>query len=304
MNNIHMNTSNKSFLDMHYYLKSIGVRNDSFHLLLLDEDLMLVDPLDPTLSEDIKKKVLTECSNNYWYFIREVVRIPDFTDIIESGDRYKIHRGNLALNFGFTNNWNMILELPSRKYKSISAICRYLWIFNFTKIGSNMAFIDTNYSNSELNCIKLKMIRDTLPQYLKVRESHDIHDIIPIPGAKTEIAANSLGRGMTQPIHWYDNYARIKFIDILHSVSYPLFKNASVHAINNDVPYGILMSSTPGDINTKEGLSTFNIKENSSVFNENMYDMSTAQLDDIISKNGKLPFVYIRFTYSDLGEDE
>ena len=41
-----MNTENKSFLEMHYYLKARGIKNNKFHLLLYDKDLAGVDPYD------------------------------------------------------------------------------------------------------------------------------------------------------------------------------------------------------------------------------------------------------------------
>ena len=69
-------TSNQSFINMHYILKSLGIRNNRQHLILLDPDLAGVNPRDPRLSRMMKVKVLRECSNNFWYFIREVVRIP------------------------------------------------------------------------------------------------------------------------------------------------------------------------------------------------------------------------------------
>ena len=57
---------------------------------------------------------------NFWYFIREVVVIPQSGAATTGGARYKLHRGNLALNFGFILNWNMFLELPRQHGKTVS----------------------------------------------------------------------------------------------------------------------------------------------------------------------------------------
>lgn len=102
-------TKNKSFLDMHHYLKSIGIKNNEFMLTLIDPDLDGIDPHDPNLNAYYKQKVLRECICNYWYFIREVVRIPS------SGGKpmmYKLTRANLALNFCTCLNLNVFLEIP------------------------------------------------------------------------------------------------------------------------------------------------------------------------------------------------
>lgn len=108
-----MSTNNKSFLNMHYYLKSIGIKNNRFMLTLLDPDLDGIDPFDRTLPPIYKQKILREVMYNYWYFLREVVRIPD-QGSTSGGARYRLDRGNLALNFCMMLNLNIFLELPRR----------------------------------------------------------------------------------------------------------------------------------------------------------------------------------------------
>ena len=124
----HMSTTNQSFLDMHYYLKQTGRQNNKFFLVIYDPDLIGVDPRDPNLNTVMKRKILRECIINFWYFIREVVRIPDQGGAVGGGARYKLHRGNLAMNFLFTLNYNMYVELPRQFGKTVAALCRYLWV--------------------------------------------------------------------------------------------------------------------------------------------------------------------------------
>lgn len=106
----HKTTKNKSFLDMHHYLKSIGVKNNEFMLALIDPDLENINPHDPHLNAYYKQKVLRECMCNYWYFIREVVRLPG----AKGNNPYKLTRANLALNFCMALNLNVFLEIPRR----------------------------------------------------------------------------------------------------------------------------------------------------------------------------------------------
>ena len=108
---LHMNTKNKSFLDMHHYLKSIGIKNNSFMLALIDPDLANIDPFDPHLNAYYKQKVLRECLCNIWYFLRECCKIPS-----QGGTAmpFKLHRGNLATTFCMTLNLNIFEELPRR----------------------------------------------------------------------------------------------------------------------------------------------------------------------------------------------
>ena len=60
----HMSTNNKSFLEVHQYLKDLGIENNRFMLTLLDPDLARIDPFDPTLPSMMKAKVLKECLYN------------------------------------------------------------------------------------------------------------------------------------------------------------------------------------------------------------------------------------------------
>ena len=63
---IHKSTTNKSFLDMHYYLKNKGIQNNDFFLSIFDTGLIGVDPRDPNLPQHMKARVLYECQRNYW----------------------------------------------------------------------------------------------------------------------------------------------------------------------------------------------------------------------------------------------
>ena len=100
-------TTNQSFMDMHYLLRAKGIQNNKFFLAIYDPDLMGVDPRDPLLSRQMKAKIVRECLTNFWYFVREVVRIPVEGGQVGSGARYKLHRGNLAMNYLFVHNYDM-----------------------------------------------------------------------------------------------------------------------------------------------------------------------------------------------------
>ena len=165
-------TSNKSFLDMHHYLKDTGVKNNKFFLILTDPDLAGINPRDPRLNMLMKQKVLRECICNYWYFLREVIRIPDQGGAANGGKPYQLHRGNLALNFCMIYNWNTFTELPRQHGKTIAVICRQLWTFLFGTSNSEMVFINKKFEDSKLNLQRLKDIRDALPSYLRMQDQY------------------------------------------------------------------------------------------------------------------------------------
>ena len=321
---LQMSTTNKSFIDMHLYLKDIGIQHNAFFLALYDPDLMGQDPRDPNLSREMKVKMLREISINYWYFIREIIRIPDQGGTVGSGKRYKLHRGNLALNFGFIHNWNMMLELPRQHGKTISACCWYLWVFNFGTTNSEIMFMNKKHDDSKLNLQRVKEIRKALPEWLrmdqqitsdgkKLKERSNVETlqhlfnnnrIVTKPSAASAAKANTLGRGCTMPLQWYDEFAHTPYNTVIYLAATPAYKTASQNAKNNHAPYGILITMTPGDMNSPEGEGAYKMLDSATKFSEKFYDYSEEKLQELFNLNQDSMFMYIRFTYQQLGSGQ
>ena len=88
-----LETKNISFVQTAVDLGRLGIKNNMFFLALYNERLKGVDPYDPYLTETQIFDILNECYANPWYFLREVVRIPEQGD---QGIPYQLNRGNLA----------------------------------------------------------------------------------------------------------------------------------------------------------------------------------------------------------------
>lgn len=318
-----MSTANKSFLEMHYFLKDKGLKNNKFMLVLIDRDLAGVDPYDKNLSTLMKQKVLRECMSNYWYFIREVVRIPDQGGT-GPGKRYQLNRGNLAMNFCMMLNLNTFLELPRQIGKTVGALIRYLWVFLFGTSNSEIAFLHKKMEESKLNLSRIKEIREALPSYLRMDQTYssdgkkvkpvnrietiqhplNMNKIRAVPSARNRIAAASLLRGRTLPMIYADEYAFIPYNDIIFNSTMPAFKTAMMNAKKNNAPYGWLITTTPGYLHTDEGKEAFDLKNAATPFCEEWYDKTYEELMEIINTNLNSNFVYIKFSYQQLGRDE
>ena len=317
----HQETTNQSFIDMHYILRQKGIKNNKFFLVIYDRDLIGVDPRDPMLSPTMKMKVLRECTINYWYFLREVVRLSDQGG---NGVRYELHRGNLAMNFLFILNYNMFVELPRQHGKTTAALCRYLWIFNFGSSNSEIMFIHKNHSGSKANLAELKEIRSLLPSYLQMSSpigpdgtrlkipntvetlgnpiNHN--KIVTLASAKNKAAANNLGRGATMPLHYYDEFAFILHNKTIYNAATPSYLTASANAKRNNAPYGILLTTTPGDLLTDEGMFAYDIRNQATPWDEHYYDMTYEQLEELRESNTNSSFFHVRFSYQQLGRGE
>lgn len=319
-----MNTTNSSFLEMHHFLKAKNIKNNRFFLALFDPDLASIDVRDPKLNRVMKQKVLRECMTNYWYFLRETVRIPDQGGQKGSGVKYKLHRGNLAMNFCLVFNFNIFAELPRQQGKTAAILCRELWEYQFGTTNSEAIFINKKHDDSKLNLSRLKEYRDALPDYLQMNEAYgrdgkkikasntvetlqhptNGNKIKTLASARNKVMANGLGRGMTIPRIWYDEYAFIPHNGTIYLAATPAFKTASMNAKKNNAPYGIIITTTPGDLTTEEGQEAFETRNMATKFSELWYDEPKESLENIISRNTESSFVHIRFTYQQLGMDE
>lgn len=318
----HMSTTNKSFLEISQYLKDSGIENNRFMLVLLDPDLARIDPHDPKLNRIMKQKVLRECIYNPWYFFREVVRIPDSGQA--TGVKFELTRGNLALLFCLMMNLNTFLEQPRQTGKTISSLCWYLYLFNFGTANSEMSFLNKKMDDSKLNLQRIREIRALLPSYLIMDQAfapdgtrvkgknnvetlqHPVNNnrIRTVPSARNKVAAASLMRGRTTSIIYIDEYGFIQYNSIIYTNMVPAFNTASNNAKRNGSPYGMLITTTPGMLTTDEGVEAFNMKESATPFSERWYDLTKEQIYEIISSNTNSNFVYIKYTYQQLGKSE
>ena len=319
-----MSTRNKSFLDMHIYLKSIGIKNNKFMLALLDPDLAAIDPHDPNLNQYYKGKVLAECMANFWYFIREVCRVPDQGGS-GTGIPFRLHRGNMALFFCSIYNMNIFHELPRQQGKTLAADARYLYLFNFGTSNSTIAFLHKAQDGSKDNLQTLKNLRECLPPYLRMdapfnrkdgkaakasdtvlRLEHAVNrnKIITVASARNKTAAQNLLRGKSIPLLWGDEWGFAPYNEIIYLNTVPAFKRAADNSRANGAPYGILFTTTPGFLTSQEGVFAFQMKEDAVPFSETWYDKSYQEIMEIMESNTKSTFVYIKFTYQQLGCSE
>src|SRR5574344_1532858 len=92
---IHYNTKNISAVKTAYILSQLGVKNNKFILTLYDQGLANVDPYSENLSQEIQHRIHAEIVRNYWYFLREIVRI----DVPGGKTRFDFQRGNTAISW-------------------------------------------------------------------------------------------------------------------------------------------------------------------------------------------------------------
>ena len=261
---------------------------------------------------------------NIFNYLREILKIPDQGGDVNSGKRYKLHRGNLAMNFLFMLNFDQFVEMPRQHGKTIAALARYLWVYNFGTSNSEIMFMHKDHGGSKNNLKTLKVMRDALPSYLQMSSAtgfdgkklkvpntvvtmqhpYNNNKINTYPSARSKESADNLGRGATIPLQYYDEFAFMPYNNIVYKAAVPAFSTASKNAARNGAPYGILLTTTPGDLTTDSGQFAFQMRNMATRWNEKYYDLNYQELVELRKSNTNSTFFLVSYTYQQLGSGQ
>jgi hypothetical protein len=298
---------------MYKILQNEGVKNNKFFLKLYDDGLVGIDPYDENLTPEYQARILAEIIRNPWYFLREVVMIT-----VPGGSKhYELHKGNLAITYCMLNNLNVIEMLPRQHGKTISTVCLYIWFYKFACTNSNILFLNKEFNDSKLNLKRFKDIYDLLPEYLKFSQSKSDTDNIEYIASKTtgntiralatahsEDDADKKGRGNTAPMMWFDEFAFLKYNQTIYTAGAPAVSQAMIEAKNNGKYYGKVITTTPNNVDKREGSYCKSMIDNACPFSFSFYDKDPNSLFDYIDKNSNNNFVYVEYSYKELGKDD
>lgn len=165
-------TKNDSFIRMSIVLKRMGIKNNTFHLVLYQKELMDVDPYDyKNLNNETIARILYECKINPFYFFRSCCRIPTAGD---EAIPFILNRFNLAFIWSFFNDVDIGIVIPRQQGKTITTqalMCYMMYVYaDNIKIGM--------YTKDAVligdNVLRLKDIRDNLPKYFVEKSTDDI----------------------------------------------------------------------------------------------------------------------------------
>ena len=322
-------TANKSFLQVAKDLKSLGIHNYYFMLEIYDYNLVNIDPYAENLTKDQISRIMTECTRNPWYYLREVCRIPDQGGV---GIPFKANRGNIAQTWLTLHGIDSWLCLPRQQGKTISFLCLLAWAYSFGTNNSTFIFVNKDSNNAKENLQRLKDIIDCLPVYLRFDQileedengkvklvkaarnatsmKHPItkNRIIIKPKATSYESALSLARGLTSPILHFDEPEFTPYIKTIIENSVSTFETASRNAKKNGAMYCRAFSCTPGDLDTSMGQEAQEVLSHTTKWSEHMYDMRYDSLNDdknellqYVKNNGGNGIVYIEYSYKQLG---
>lgn len=306
---------NRSWVEFAVKLKTMGVKNWGFHLTLLDPSLQGVDPHDPNLDEVTILKLQRELKANWWYYLREVLMVPSLTG--GKSILLKANRGNIAIFWSIFNHFITYAQQIRQTGKSLNTRALVTGFHTCWATGSrHILFTKSDLRSDEIK--EYKAIKLTLPKYMYYIDSKDkdnqqdfttvCHGNVTftyIPAGDPE-SANKVGRGKSPTLITVDEvpflqYAYVSIASLIASTTQSFDEAKAAGAF-----YGILYTTTAGDLSTEEGKYVYEkIKSRGMFFSEMLYD--TLDRDDacnVIFAHGDckpVPHVTIAFNHLQLG---
>lgn len=285
---------NESFLLTAKELKTVGVKNYYFMLRIDNPKVADIDPFKPNITRQEVDALMQEYKNNMWFFCRSAVRMRTDKGIVP----YGLHRGLAAALWSFERHQDFCLNEPRQTWKTTGTIGGpVLWAFQLSS-NLHVHFFGKETDNTKRNLAHLKNNIELLPEWLqfrrylgedgkvkKTRQSSEIlenkllHNMVEIHPKPASLShAQGLGRGGSGAILYFDEIEHTPFFGEIMANSAPLFKTASENAAAAGKPYGRIFTTTPGNLDTREGKESLPIIESMIPWTEKIYDMTEEEI--------------------------
>lgn len=316
------NTKNKSFLALYQDLYHLGIKNNKFFLRLYDRDLVGIDPYSPVLPKETQIKIFIECLINPWYWIREVLRIPTDGMPIEVGGgvQYQIDRNNAAGWYLFLNGVDHYRSKPRQTGKTQDCVGEFNYAYHFGNMASTALFFNKDQDQANVNLYRLKCQRDMMPAWMQMRmvmtedgkfdkgidNTKSIRNpvngnIIQTMGkATSKESAMKLGRGATAALQYYDEFDFIPYqTEIMNAASFA-YSTAARNAAANGALFGRILSSTPGDLDMRDGAAAAEYIDKMLVWNDSFFDEPIEKLKKIVNSPSYNRFIFVEHSWQQL----
>lgn len=310
-------TRNPSALAMAMKYKKMGVVNNAFFLALHNPALVGVDPFDPNNTTETMIAIAVECKQNPWYIFREIFKAPALAGTQAS--MVEFNRANISLWWCFFNHVTYILIQPRQTGKSFSTDLLMTCLFNFYCSNTKINLLTKDEKLRSENILRLKGIYEELPGYLNLKTRNDSNNtelisvkalgnyyLTNLPNASPKRAYN-IGRGLTTAIFHIDEPPFQPNIAISMPAALAAMGAAIDAAIRNDEPYGVILTTTAGKKDDKDGRFVYKYANDSAKWSERFFDAgNSTELEKMVRRNSKTGVyrIYGLFGYRQLGKDE
>lgn len=285
---VDMTTKNESFIRLASVYKKMGVKNHAFPLALINQNLRGIDPFAPDLTEREVMMITMECFQNPWFYFREVARAPAGVGL--PAVKVEANRANVAMWWSFFNHVLFLLIQPRQTGKSFSTdiLMVYLMLVKCRDTGINLLTKDEKLRRENVD--RIKKIMEDLPPYMQLRGRDDANNgeeitikalgnkyITHVPAPSEKLAHNK-GRGITTPVVHIDEPPFQRYIEVAVKAMLAAMGAATERAAAAGSPYGVIMTTTAGKKDDKDGKWVYNaIVQDSAAWTERFLDAKNAE---------------------------
>lgn len=111
--------------------------------------------------------------------------------------------------------------------------------------------------------------------------------------------------GLTVSNIIFDEFAFMKYNDITYKAAAPAFSRASENAKAHGTPYGIVITTTPNNIDEgTPGAFCYDMIQNAAKWTLDLFDLAPDELTQFIESNSMNNFIFVQYTYKELGRSE
>lgn len=309
-------TTNRSFVVMSDRLRQMGIKNYLFPLSLYDHRLKGVLPhtLDDKTDPDgmYRDLVVQECKRNFWYWLREVARVPP-----AGGDPMpvRLDRGALAMAWCYMNSIKYIGIQPRQTGKSTMALLITVWLLYVAGKNVNVGMLAHQDKLRGQNVSRIKDFRALLPKYMVQNTIKNINNAeklyydalnnnyLTAVATDQVIKADQILRGQALAmVHW-DEPA---FCTNAH-LTYPSLIASGSEAMDqckiNNLPCGFILTTTAGDPRMESGKWAMGLVEEALNYSEKLLDLPNQEaLVAMVTNCSGNGFVCGTFSHRQLGK--
>lgn len=296
-------TTNESFIVVSEKLKSMHIKNHDFFLKTLDPEVESIDPFSDELTEDQINKLDTECEQNIWFFLREIVRYNTGEDLVQ----FELDLSKLASTYCAINNINqyVVTHVGLEKYHCMCAII--LWEILFKKDYNKIALNNIYNFGSHVYGILINMIKE-LPPYLSERLIKTNEDEPEAIGIVTEDGSEIRLFAPQYPVA-KRNIDNIISENAGNLSIYPDFEYmpVNIELLDTDIHDNIEYTMVVTDVGSDKDINYNNINRfisHSVKWDPMFYDVDINYIKEYIINKSVTHYMYIEHSYIELGHDD
>lgn len=279
---------NQSFVDISELLKYMNVKNNDFMLKLNNEELKDIDPHSEDLTDEQKSAIIEECKNNIWYFIRELVLVPD-KRFIDTYIPYQLDMYSLAnIWCSYNNISNYVVTTKEDDIVDIAPVIVWKLLYD----ESADFEINNPYDGGHELYNHVKDIIKHLPNYIIQEIITITEDGISIGKRSCELNSYVISKKNVEAIRRW-NYDKISI--------YPNFEYMplNVELLHKHKPRNAfdIMVSLQNDDNTPAYKNILDLISKSCPWENFLYDLDVNMVKRYINQNSRTNIVYIGYTY-------